>query len=219
MTDLITAPVSIDKGGTGATTARAVDYMINGNMNQATSAVTDSTNIVMRYVTPDETQGTMYYSKASLLKDYILSAIPSGCSIKTGSYTGTLNNDTYDTETTTTKFVYTSKSAIKQYGRQISLGVTPKILFLQNNTNTIYGSSYLKLGIPFFPSCTLTQEAAYYQYLGNSSGWSTYAGYTAYLSGNILYVGHTWFSSNGYLTYAQNGFNYQGITYNWVAIY
>lgn len=69
--DLPTIP--IDKGGTGATTAKGAEYAINGGMTAITTDMTDDTQIIMKYTTPDATKGVFIYRAASLLYKYIKS--------------------------------------------------------------------------------------------------------------------------------------------------
>ena len=78
--DLIGAPqlpLSIANGGTGQTTAKAAEYAINGGMGGYTSTPTDSTDIIMKFNTPNATNGVFYYRKITLVWDYIKSKIAS----------------------------------------------------------------------------------------------------------------------------------------------
>lgn len=68
-------PLGIADGGTGAKTARAADYNINGNMNTTDAAITDASQMVFKYITPDATKGTLLYRDAVLLWNYINSKV------------------------------------------------------------------------------------------------------------------------------------------------
>ena len=61
----------IDKGGTGATTAKGAEYNIIGSMEESTAEITDDTPIIVKRENPNNTDGVTMWKKASLLWNYI----------------------------------------------------------------------------------------------------------------------------------------------------
>lgn len=65
------AVTPIERGGTGATTAKEAQYKLLSGMSESTSAVTDSDLMVQMYTSPSSDKGTILYKKMSLLWNYI----------------------------------------------------------------------------------------------------------------------------------------------------
>ncbi len=65
--------LAIEKGGTGATTAKGASAKILGDMNETTAAVTDASLLVFKYSegATDNANGAVFYKKAHLLVDYL----------------------------------------------------------------------------------------------------------------------------------------------------
>ena len=106
-------PLSIANGGTGATTAKGAEYNINGGISEVTTAMTDYTQISMKYITPSTTNGVFYYKNATQIWDYIKSKIESilGIGGSNGVPTApTASAGTNTTQIATTAFVNTSIS-------------------------------------------------------------------------------------------------------------
>lgn len=61
----------LEKGGTGATTAKGASAKILGDMAETTTALTDVSMLVFKYSNPSSDTGAVFYKKAPLLADYI----------------------------------------------------------------------------------------------------------------------------------------------------
>ena len=69
--------LALGTGGTGATTAKAAEYNINGGMVESTETIGDDHQITFKRTTPSTTNGVFIYKKASMLWAYILGKIRS----------------------------------------------------------------------------------------------------------------------------------------------
>ena len=67
----------LEKGGTGATTAKGASAKILGDMNETDAAVTDASLLVFKYSNPQPSTGAVFYKQAPLLVDYISSKLSS----------------------------------------------------------------------------------------------------------------------------------------------
>ena len=77
MTDL-SGTLPISKGGTGATTAISAQINLLADMEASNVALTDTSQMVFKYTSPDTSKGVLLYKNASMLKDY-LKVLPSDC--------------------------------------------------------------------------------------------------------------------------------------------
>lgn len=93
----------IERGGTGAKTAKAAEYNLIGGMAETTAALTDEAQAVFKYTSPSSTQGVLLYQKVGLFWDYIKSKISSGLGLTAETYKGNAT-----TATTASKLSNTS---------------------------------------------------------------------------------------------------------------
>ena len=68
---ILSSVLPIDKGGTGATTAKVAEFNLLNGVVEVMDAIEDNTMLTMKYQTPDTSRGVLYSRKASLLWDYI----------------------------------------------------------------------------------------------------------------------------------------------------
>ena len=109
--------VSVDKGGTGATTAKGAQYNILNDMSHATDAVGDDFNIVYRLRTgSSETKGVIYSRSVSLLWDYIKGKISSVLGLTASNYNGTAARATADANGNNITDTYATKQEIVNGG-------------------------------------------------------------------------------------------------------
>lgn len=117
-------PLSIANGGTGATTAKAAEYNINGGIVEVSSTPNDNTQIAMKYVTPDTTNGVFYFRKIILVWDYIKSKIASVLGI--GGSNGVPTAPTAAAGTNTTQIATTAFVQSATNGMAIDTNVVHK---------------------------------------------------------------------------------------------
>ena len=67
-------------GGTGATTAMGAQYNLLKDMSKSTNAISDTEQIVVKYSSPNSTNGVLLYKEASLLSTYINNKLPTATS-------------------------------------------------------------------------------------------------------------------------------------------
>lgn len=72
-----TGALPIANGGTGKTTARAANAALFSDMQVIDSDIVDDSNIVVKYPTPDDTNGALHIRKATSLWNYIKSKVTS----------------------------------------------------------------------------------------------------------------------------------------------
>lgn len=81
-------PVSIDKGGTGATTAKGAEFNITAGMEYDVSDFTDTTKITCVQESPSVSTGRFFQSSASYLWNYIKGKISSVLGLTKDNYGG-----------------------------------------------------------------------------------------------------------------------------------
>ena len=77
--------LAIARGGTGASATYGAQYNLLNDMHMSTSTMSDTTQFVFKYVSPDTAQGTLYYRTGNYVWDYINSKIAGAASTITTS--------------------------------------------------------------------------------------------------------------------------------------
>ena len=81
-------PISVAKGGTGATTAKGAQNALLSDMQTETTAMDDSTEFVMKYGAPTDTKGALFKRSATLVWNYIKDKISSVLGLTATAYGG-----------------------------------------------------------------------------------------------------------------------------------
>ena len=112
----------VERGGTGSTTAKAAQNALLGNMNLVTTDPADSTPIVMRYLTPTDSNGAVYVNTAGRLWNYMKGKMSSATGVDISGNAATATTATnYNTSSGTIKTALDSKvSSITKNGSSIT---------------------------------------------------------------------------------------------------
>ena len=130
-----TGTLTVAKGGTGATTARAAQYNLLDDLNDTTStAIADGTKFVFKYNTGSTTNGAIFCKDATAVKDYVLADV-------TGTYLplsgGTMTGKINISDGTG---IYSGTKVIFGYNNTVTSGVSVG----SNTTETVIRSSGAK---------------------------------------------------------------------------
>lgn len=104
--------IPLNKGGTGATTAKAAEYAILGTMPESTAAITDNAIVVFRKTSPNTTDGVTVYKKMLLFWDYIQGKISSILGLTATNYNGTSAKATADASGNNISTTYATKTEL-----------------------------------------------------------------------------------------------------------
>lgn len=63
--------IPLDKGGTGATTAKGAQAALLSDMNETDAALTDTSTLIFKYSNPGASTGAVFGKKAPLVADYV----------------------------------------------------------------------------------------------------------------------------------------------------
>lgn len=106
----------IERGGTGAKTAKAAQYKLLSNVNKVTSDITDLTEFAGFYNSPAESTGAVYSRTALTLWNYIKSKISSVLGLDATNYKGTSAKATADASGNTITSTYATQTEMaKKY--------------------------------------------------------------------------------------------------------
>lgn len=81
-------PISVAKGGTGATTPKGAQNALLSDMQTETTAIDDTTEFVMKYGTPSDAKGVLFKRSSTLVWDYIKGKISSVLGLTATQYNG-----------------------------------------------------------------------------------------------------------------------------------
>ena len=130
----LSSTLPINKGGTGATTAKAAEYNILNGITEVSDAIGDDTLFTMKYITTNTTNGVLHSRKASLLWNYIKSKADSiYASVSHGNHvptTETANNAKFLRNDNTWQTVTPANigAAASSHGTHVSYSTTAPVM-------------------------------------------------------------------------------------------